>query len=188
MAAQEVKKALSETPIGYLLAVLGGTLGGPLGWITSPVVLLILNNVMKGVGDKQPNRFLVWGLIGVIGAPVSLAPVMLGNKDIASKNGGSTQISTPQQENNSNRTEATVPQQADNNGVNLENYTKLQTGMSYQEVVAILGRPGEEMSTTNVAGYETTMYKWDGDKGFGANMNATFQNGKMMSKAQFGLK
>jgi len=51
------QKPLSEKPLGYLIAVLGGTLGFPLGWITSPVVLLILNNVMKEKEGKQPNRF-----------------------------------------------------------------------------------------------------------------------------------
>lgn len=30
------------------------------------------------------------------------------------------------------------------------------------------------------------MYQWGG--GFGANMNAIFQNGKLVQKAQFGLK
>ena len=56
-----------------------------------------------------------------------------------------------------------------------------------EEVVAILGKEGEEMSSNDVAGYNTVMYKWDGDSGFGANMNGMFQNGKLVQKAQFGL-
>jgi hypothetical protein len=73
--------------------------------------------------------------------------------------------------------------------VNMENYNKLQTGMSYSQVATILGKQGEELSSSDVAGIKTVMYKWDGDEGgFGANMNAMFQNGKLIMKSQFGLK
>jgi len=60
--------------------------------------------------------------------------------------------------------------------------------MSYSQVVSILGSQGTEMSSSDIAGYSTVMYSWDGEGGFGANMNATFQNGELVSKAQFGLK
>jgi hypothetical protein len=160
-----------------LLAVLGGTLGAPIGWITSPIVLLILNNVMTKKDNKQPNRFLAWGLIGIVGAPISLAP-MLGNMKTTDNSnnieGDKTELSTPQPQNTS--------------GVNMDNYNKIQTGMSYEEVVSVLGKQGEEMSSNDIAGYKNVMYKWDGDSGFGANMNAMFQNGKLIQKAQFGLK
>lgn len=177
MTSQEVKKPLSEKPLGYLLAVLGGTLGAPIGWITSPIVLLILNNVMTKKDDKQPNRFLVWGLIGIVGAPISLAP-MLGNMKTTSS---STNIG-------GNKTEVSTSQSQNTTGVNMENYNKIQTGMSYEEVVSILGKEGEEMSSNDIAGYKNIMYKWNGDSGFGANMNAMFQNGKLIQKAQFNLQ
>jgi hypothetical protein len=53
--------------------------------------------------------------------------------------------------------------------------------------VEILGKDGEELSSNEIAGVKTVMYKWDGN-GFAANMNAMFQNDKMMSKSQLGLK
>lgn len=71
--------------------------------------------------------------------------------------------------------------------VNMENFNKLKTGMKYSEVVEILGKEGEILSETEVGGYKTVMYKWDGESLL-SNMNAMFQNGKMISKAQFGLK
>lgn len=74
----EIKKPLSERPIGYVLAVLGGLLGGPLGLVTSPGALFLLNKNMKGKEGKQPNRFAIWALIGIIGAPISLA---IGNPE-----------------------------------------------------------------------------------------------------------
>lgn len=172
------QKPLSAKPLGYFLAVLGGTLGGPLGLIASPVVLLILNNVMKGKEEKQPNRFLVWGLIGIIGAPISLTPTMIGTMNNATITG----------DNSQNSTKLSTPKPEDTTGVNTKNYSKLQTGMSYEEVVAILGQNGEEISSNDIAGYKNVMYKWNGDSGFGANMNAMFQNGKLIQKAQYGLQ
>jgi hypothetical protein len=69
-------RPLSEKPFGYLLAVGGGILGGPLGLITSPAVLFGLNKLMKPKDEKIPNRFLTWALIGIVGAPLSFAPFM----------------------------------------------------------------------------------------------------------------
>ena len=82
------------------------------------------------------------------------------------------------------RDEALASQPA--SGVTMANFQRLETGMSYPEVVTILGQSGEEMSRSELAGYTTVMYSWK--KGaFGSNMNAMFQNGKLISKAQFGL-
>ena len=60
--------------------------------------------------------------------------------------------------------------------------------MTYAQVVQILGKEGEELSSNEIGGYKTVMYKWDGNAGWGANMNAMFQNSKLNSKSQFGLK
>ena len=67
----------------------------------------------------------------------------------------------------------------------MENYLAISIGMSYSEVCAILGGPGEEASRNEIAGYTTVAYVWK--KWTGANMNAIFQNGKLMSKSQAGL-
>ncbi len=69
--------------------------------------------------------------------------------------------------------------------VTLGNFNRLETGMSYADVVRILG-PGQELSRSDIAGTTTVMYQWNGT-GLG-NMNAMFQDGKMITKAQFGLK
>lgn len=86
------------------------------------------------------------------------------------------------------KTSAPAPEAA-MGGVTMANFSKIKNGMKYADVVKILGKEGEVLSESEVSGYKTVMYKWDGDEGgFGANMNAMFQNGKMMSKSQFGLK
>lgn len=70
-------------------------------------------------------------------------------------------------------------------------YDRMSTGMTYKQVTAILGCEGEEISSTEMAGFKTVMYMWTGSglAGMsGANMNAMFQNNKLVSKAQMGLK
>jgi hypothetical protein len=72
--------------------------------------------------------------------------------------------------------------------ISFAKFSQLQSGMSYHAVEEILGCPGREMSRSDIAGYSTVMLAWDGAGMFGANMNATFQNNSLISKAQFGLR
>ncbi len=64
-------------------------------------------------------------------------------------------------------------------------YRKIQNGMTYDEVFSIIGEHGEELSSNQIAGIHTVMLMWKNPDG--SNMNATFQNGKLVQKAQFGL-
>ncbi len=77
--------------------------------------------------------------------------------------------------------------------VTFNEYKRIQNGISYRQVVAIIGAEGEEMSRNKIDGVpgvmdsvETIMYQWVNSNG--SNMNAIFQNDKLMQKAQFGLK
>lgn len=75
-------------------------------------------------------------------------------------------------------------------GISKAEFDQIQNGMSYDEVKAIIGSDGEVLSESGQAGeqFHTIMYKWDGEKGFGANANFMFQEGKLQNKSQFGLK
>lgn len=102
----EDMRPLSERPLGYLLATGGGILGGPIGLIVSPVVLLILNSAMKPSGEKKPNRFRAWALIGILGAPLSLGifGATIPSEDVTnSDTQGTSAVST----NNSNTAKTT---------------------------------------------------------------------------------
>ena len=68
----------------------------------------------------------------------------------------------------------------------MENYRKIKTGMTYEKVVEIFGEEGEEVSSTNVAGYSSSSYMWK--TGTFSNVTLTFQNDKLMSKFQMGRK
>ena len=77
--------------------------------------------------------------------------------------------------------------------VTFEEYNKIANGASYTQVVEIIGSEGEERSRNEIDGIpgvmdpiETIMYEWVNENG--SNMNALFQNNKLGSKAQFGLK
>lgn len=77
--------------------------------------------------------------------------------------------------------------------VTFDEYQRIKNGMPYMQVVEIIGDEGEEMSRNKIEGVpgvmesiETVMYQWVNSNG--SNMNAMFQNDKLMQKAQFGLR
>ena len=70
-------------------------------------------------------------------------------------------------------------------GMHLELYHIIQPGEDLSRVEYILGGRGTELSRVAVPGTPTTViYSWS-DKG--ASVNVTFQDGEVVSKAQFGL-
>ena len=72
--------------------------------------------------------------------------------------------------------------------ISKEEFEALETGITYEEAVSIIGGEGELMSQVDVPGYNTIIYSWNGEGFIGANANATFQNNKLMAKAQVGLQ
>ncbi|RJS60154.1 DUF3862 domain-containing protein [Bacillus sp. PK3_68] len=74
--------------------------------------------------------------------------------------------------------------------VSLDEFGKIENGMSYDEVTQIIGGEGEKLSESGEEGSEfhTVIYSYNGEGGLGANANFTFQGGKLMNKAQMGLK
>lgn len=77
--------------------------------------------------------------------------------------------------------------------VTFNEFNRIKTGISYRETVNIIGTQGEEISRNMINGVpgvtesiETIMFQWINKNG--SNMNAMFQNDKLVSKAQFGLK
>lgn len=75
--------------------------------------------------------------------------------------------------------------------VSLEEFNKIETGMTYAEVCEIIGGEGTLSSSVDIGmgnEYKTELYQWTGDGSIGANANVSFQGGKVVSKAQIGLK
>lgn len=70
--------------------------------------------------------------------------------------------------------------------VTMKEYLAIKDGMSYQEVVRIIGASGVELSRSDIAGFTTVMYEWSNENG--SSMNAMFQNNQLSVKSQFGLQ
>ncbi len=74
--------------------------------------------------------------------------------------------------------------------VNKAEFDEIKNGMSYKQIVKIIGGEGEVLSESGSEGeeYHTVMYMYNGDGSIGANANFMFQSGKLLSKSQMGLK
>ena len=140
----------------------------------------------KGTADTATSRIGL--VIAGIGALIGIAIIVFIIVVFAPTSSSDTERSIPDD------TATTPPSSTSYTGgfgsasasrVTMANFTRLETGMTYGEVVSILG-PGAELSRSEIAGFETVMYQWDGPSL--GNMNAMFQNGALVSKAQFGLR
>lgn len=72
-------------------------------------------------------------------------------------------------------------------------FDQLKTGMTYDEATKIIGGPGEVISESGTKGGDglnihTVMYQYKGEGSLGANANMMFQDEKLITKAQMGLK
>lgn len=74
--------------------------------------------------------------------------------------------------------------------ITLEEFNKIESGMTYEQVKEIIGSDGTLTSDVSIGDekYHTQIYSWYGNTITGANANVTFQNGKVVGKAQVGLK
>lgn len=75
--------------------------------------------------------------------------------------------------------------------ISLAEFDQIKTGMSYDEVVKIVGGLGQILSQADLglgSEYASVMYMWEGEGMVGANANVMFQGGEVVSKSQFGLE
>ena len=74
--------------------------------------------------------------------------------------------------------------------ITMDEFNQIQTGMTYEEVINIIGSGGTLTSDVSIGDekYHTQIYTWYGNTITGANANVTFQNGKVVGKSQVGLK
>lgn len=72
--------------------------------------------------------------------------------------------------------------------ITLEEYDKIKTGMTYEDVVELVGSKGTISSQSEMNGYKIMIVIWYGDGMAGSNANVTFTNNEVTGKAQIGLK
>ena len=71
--------------------------------------------------------------------------------------------------------------------MSLAEFNAIQPGMSYAQVVSIVGGPGTLAAETTFPGVDTKIYTWVGQGSVGANANVEFQNDREVAKGQAGL-
>ena len=70
--------------------------------------------------------------------------------------------------------------------VTLAAFDRVQEGMTYEQVVAVIGHDGKEIARREGESGTIVQYRWDSADG--ANFVARFENGKLASKVHSGLK
>lgn len=70
--------------------------------------------------------------------------------------------------------------------ITLPDYIEISEGWSYDRVKVLLKVDGIEQASNEIGGVKTIIYKWQNSDG--GNILLTFQDGKLVSKAQAGLK
>ena len=76
--------------------------------------------------------------------------------------------------------------QATKADLTMAKYDQLQTGMSLDETVKIIGSEGSQTSSSTSGSFKSTTYKWEGDKN--ARIYVIFRDDKITSKSQSNLK
>lgn len=71
--------------------------------------------------------------------------------------------------------------------ITLDEFNKIQSGMSYNQVKEIVGCEGTVVSESEYMGTKMTIYSWYGKDGI-SNANVNIQNDKLLNKTQVGLK
>lgn len=131
------------------------------------------------------KKFFKIGCGGIIALIVLIIIIAaIGDGDDATKEKDNTANTT---QNDTNKEE--TPKEESKDGVlTEEKFAEITEGMTYEEVVAIVGAEGTVISETGVAGdpYHTIMYEFETD-GILSSSTMMFQGGKLANKAQAGL-
>lgn len=111
------------------------------------------------------------------------------NSDNNSADKASTSTGNSEKEKAGEEKSGDASETKDDSTITGEEFEKISNGMTYDEVVKIIGSEGTVQSETGEEGsqFHTIIYSWDGADGWGANAMLTFQDGKLQSKAQAGV-
>lgn len=155
----------------------------------------------KSAGDHWRDLPTIGKVLLIVGLVVVLAIIVgvavTGVKDKTTKTEtpaveepAATPSETPAPEPNPTPAPTPAPAPVNSPSMTMAEFNAIQNGMSYEQVVQIVGGPGEKMSESGSPGeeYYTVMYMWEGEGSLGANANSMFQGGALINKAQFGLE
>ena len=133
---------------------------------------------------KRPKWHYIAGAVGAL-VLCGIVGNMLPDKDDAG--GASSPAASTSAPASAKATDAPAPTEAPKAKVDKATFDKVETGTDCDKLADLFGGPGEVMSESEVMGIKTVALDWKANI-FGANVTVMCQNGKVISKAQFGLK
>lgn len=87
--------------------------------------------------------------------------------------------------NNATQTGTSITQEQKK--MTLEKFNKIETGMTYQQVVDIAGEEGTLSTESSYGNQSMQVYYWYASNGI-SNATVSFMNGKVTAKSQIGLE
>lgn len=167
-----------------------------LGWIVVPYIMIFVSWKRMGGGLRALGT--VWALIALLigigsanGKPQNqAAPAVAPATQASVVNTAAAPKAAEPAPAEKPKEEPKKEEPKNKPSMSKAEFDELKNGISYDEATKIIGGPGEVISESGDVGSEfhTIMYQYKGEGGMGANANLMFQGGKMMNKAQFGLK
>ncbi len=106
--------------------------------------------------------------------------------DLRGDKGTPSPSATPASSNPSRTPEKKAPPSDSTSSLTIAKYNQLKIKMPKDDVDRILGGPGTEISTSSGGGMTFSVYKWSGENY--TSIIISFQDDKIMSKSQVGLK
>jgi hypothetical protein len=162
-------------------------------WIIIVVLLALLVSCMGGESSDEPqqsssntNSNVVQSETNDNGDTGSAAEKEISNAGEEQNSSEKSVKQTNSSYNTASSYKASSTSSKNDGYATAEKFNKIQTGMSYEEVVEIMGSKGELLSSADLGlgdEYVSEMYSWKAKIGL-ANCNVTFQGGKVISKAQ----
>lgn len=118
--------------------------------------------------------------------------VVLGCSMLGTKEEKDDKIDTPKAGESTTETTKDADNEKDSTSdskgsgsLNIENFNKMEFGMSYEKVKEIIGSEGEETSSSQVGKYESKTFVWKGDKY--ERISVGFKNDELSFLNQSGL-
>jgi hypothetical protein len=128
------------------------------------------------------NLGLIVLLLVVLGCNCQQKLEELANKN---KTPSSSPASSP---STSNSPSSTSSPSSSKSALTMEKYNQIKNGMSYKDVVAIIGSEGTETMSSGEGKYKVMSYQWKGDDDKYEYIYAVFMGDKLSSKTQANLK
>lgn len=133
---------------------------------------------------KNSNALSLVLIIGIFVVIGCACPRLNELVDDRPSGNGSNTTSTPA--SNTSGRNSSSNSSTSSSGLTMEKYNQIKNGMTYKQVVEIIGSEGTETMSSGEGKYKVTSYKWDGEQY--QFITCVFMGDKMTSKVQANLK